>query len=253
MKDAGFIEYSRTAEHDVYTYQNYFVEVHRDIYQKENRKDTSSFLRPWDHAVILSDYRYRLDYTFEGVYLLYHLKKHVLSSGIGLRSILDIPIFFNYYEKEINLEKLKKLLNENNMEVFFQTILYINKVAFDLDCVFLDQEFSLDENEYWEILNYITQSGTHGKGQNFNFMAPRVAKKGKIKTFFRMVFPKWNYMKESYSWLRYLPFLLPLAYIIRGFKFLFLKTKYTFTKLIKIKDSNKEAQDLDDVFKKMGL
>ena len=223
-----------------------------EIFIKRKQKRCKFILRPWDYAVRLSDYRYRLDYTFEGAYLLYHLKKHVLSSGIGLRSILDIPIFLIIMKKKLIL-KLKKLLAENDMEVFFQTILYINKVAFDLDCVFLDQEFSLDEDEYWEILNYITQSGTHGKGQNFNFMAPRVAKKGKIKTFFRMVFPKWNYMKESYSWLRYLPFLLPLAYIIRGFKFLFLKTKYTFTKLIKIKDSNQEAQDLDDVFKKMGL
>lgn len=253
MKDIGFKEYSRTAEHDVYSYQKYFVEVHREIYQKENRNDTSSFLRPWDYAVRLLDCRYRLDYTFEGAYLLYHLKKHVLASGIGLRSILDIPIFFNHYEKEIDLEKLNKLLHENNMKTFFQTILYVNKVAFDLDCAFLDDEFSLKEEEYLDILNYITQSGTHGKGQDFNFMAPRVAKKGKIKTVCRLMFPKWGYMKESYPWLRYLPFLLPIAYIFRGFKFLFLKTKYTFNKLIKVKDSNKEAQDLDDVFRKMGL
>lgn len=253
MKDNGFIEYSRTAEHDVYTFEKYFVEVHREIYQKENKKDKSSFLRPWDYSVFVSDYRYRLDYTFEGAYLLYHLKKHVLSSGIGLRSILDIPIFFNHYEKEINREKLNQLLIENKMETFFQTILYINKKAFNLDCPFLDQEFSFEEEEYLEILNYITQSGTHGKGQGFNFMAPRVAKRGKIKTVCRLVFPKWDYMKESFPWLKYLPFLLPIAYVIRGFKFLFLKTKYTFNKLMKVKDSNVEAQELDDVFTKMGL
>lgn len=253
MKNNGFITSSRSAEHDVYLYDTYYVEVHRDIYQKENKKDKSPLTRPWDYAVLVDKNEYRLDYTFEGVYLLYHLKKHVLTSGIGLRSALDITIFFNHYEKEINLEMLNELLKVTNLTQFFQTILYINKKSYDLGCKFLDPKFSLSLENYQEILDYMSKSGTHGKGDGFNEMAPRVAKKGKIKTAFRLVFPKWSHMKESYAWLRYLPFLLPVAYIIRSFRFLFLKTKYTFSKLKRLGSSNTEAEKLDDTFTKMGL
>lgn len=253
FKENNFKNYSRNAEHDVYLNNDYFVEVHREIYAKTDSKDENSLLRPWDFAVKDEKHRYRFDYAFEGVYLIHHLKKHVLSSGIGLRSILDISIFFNYYEKEIKRDLLEELLNENELNVFFQTILYINKKAFDIDSNFLDKNFKLNNKDYQEILDYMMVSGIHGKAGNINLMAPRVAKKGKVKTFFRLVFPKWEDMKENYSWLKYLPFLLPLAYLIRGFQFLLFKTKYTFKKLKNIRKSKEEAKELDQTFKKMGL
>lgn len=253
FKKEGFKTYSRTAEHDVYLYDDYFVEVHRDIYQKEDNKDNSPLLRPWNFKVEALEYRKRLSYAFEGVYLLYHLKKHVLTSGIGIRSILDISIFFNYYEKQIDKTNLEELLEKTDLKAFFQTVLYINKKALDIDSVFLNSEFKLKDEDYSEILDYITISGTHGKAGNINLMAARVAKKGKLKTFFSLIFPKWSYMKENFLWLKYLPFLLPIAYIIRGFQFLLFKTKYTFKKLINVSKSKEEAEDLDNVFKKMGL
>lgn len=253
FKKEDFKNYSRTAEHDVYLYNDYYVEVHRDIYQTENNNDKSSLLRPWDYAIIDNNYQYRFDYAFEAVYLLYHLKKHVLSSGIGLRSVLDISVFLAYYEKEINKETLNKLLKENNLEVFFQTILYINDRAFGVNTIFLDEDFSLEIKDYEEILNYISSSGTHGKGGNINLMAPRVAKKGKFITFLKLIFPKWSFMIENYPWLKYLPFLLPVAYIIRGLKHLFFKTKYTFKKIKSVNTAQKEAEELENVFTKMGL
>lgn len=253
FKEKGFKNYGRTAEHDVYLSGDYFVEVHRDIYARVNNKDKNSLLRPWDFAVKDEKHRYRLDYAFEGVYLVHHLRKHVLSSGIGLRSILDISVFFNHYEKEINKELLIELLEENKLNTFFQTILYINKKAFDVDSSFKNKSFNLDNKDYQEILNYISGSGTHGKAGNINLMAPRVAKKGKLKTFFRLFFPTWAYMKENYPWLKYLPFLLPVAYLIRGFQFLLFKTKYTFKKIKNVQKSNQEAEDLHQTFKKMGL
>ncbi len=253
MKEAGFKSTSRSGAHDVYDFHNNSVEVHRYIYQKENKKDTSILNNPWDYAVLVENKRYRLDYSFEAVYILYHLKKHILYSGIGLRSILDITIFYNHYEKELDQDFLNKYLKENNLDKLLQTILYINKKAFDLDSPFLDKDFSLTNEDYNEIMEYIVTSGVHGKGTEFNVMAPRLVKKSKLSTFLRVVFPTWTNMKEGYPWLRYLPFLLPVAYVIRGFKFLFLKTKYSFDKVKKIKDADQEITELDDVFNKMGL
>lgn len=253
MKEAGFITTSRSGAHDVYEYQKNSVEVHRYIYQKENKKDNSILNNPWDNAVLVENSKYRLDYSFEAVYILYHLKKHVLSSGIGLRSILDITIFYNHYEKEIDLEFLNKELKKNNLDEFLQAILYVNKKFFDLDSPFLKEDYKLEEKDLENIIKYITSSGVHGKGQDFNVMAPRLVKRSKLRTFLSVVFPSWTNMKEAYSWLRYLPFLLPVAYVIRGFKFLFLKTKYSFGKVKKIRKADNEITELDDIFNKMGL
>lgn len=249
----NFKTYSRTAEHDVYLYEGYFVEVHRDIYQKEDTKDNSPLLKPWSFKTEGLNYRKNLLYAFEGVYLLYHLKKHVLTSGIGIRSILDISVFFNYYGKQIDKTSLKELLGKTDLEAFFQTVLYINEKALGVNSTFLNSEFKLKDEDYNQILDYITTSGTHGKAGNINLMAPRVAKKGKFKTFFRLIFPKWDFMKENFPWLKYLPFLLPIAYIIRGLEYLFFKTKYTFKKLLNVSKSKQEAEDLDNIFKKMGI
>lgn len=253
LKKEGFLLLDRGSEHDVYKYKNLIVEVHRYIYKVEKRNDSTIFLKPWDYTILVKDYEYRLNYTFEGLYLLYHLKKHVFFSGIGLRSILDITIFFNYYKEEINKDFFYKELKENNLDQFFQTILYLNKKAFELDSLFLNKDFNLKEEDYLEILNYVTKSGVHGKGKDFNIMAPRLVKKGKFKSFLRILFPNWKTMKEGYPWLRYLPFLLPVAYILRGFKFLFTKTKYTFKNLKNIKKADDEVKDLNETIKKMGL
>lgn len=253
FKRAGFSLYAKSAQHDVYYFKNNMVEVHRAIYKKDGRKDASFLANTWDYVKQESGYKYRLDYTYEGIYLLYHLKKHMLYSGIGFRSILDISIFFNYYQAEIDKSFLETELNNNNFTKFFQTILYLNKQAFNLDSPFLDKEFKIETEDYEKMLDYINTSGIHGKGKDFNIMAPLLTKKNKFKTFLRLVFPTWPNMKEAYGWLRYLPFLLPVAYVLRGLKFLFLKTKYTFYKLIKIKQADQEIKDLDEVFKKMGL
>lgn len=253
FKEAGFKTYSRSAEHDVYQFDRYYVEVHQNIYREFDKRKKDILKKPWDNAVFVKDYEYRLDYTFEGLYLLYHLEKHVMHSGIGLRSVLDIPIFFNYYQAEIDDEILKFQLQETKLAQFFQTILYLNKCAFKVESPYLDKNFQLQEEDYYEILNYLTISGIHGTGSDFNVMAPRLVKKSKIATFSRMVFPKWANMKEVYPWLKYLPFLLPIAYLLRGLRFLFLKTKYSISKIIKIKKADQEIEQLDSVFKKMGL
>ena len=69
FKEAGFKTYSRSAEHDVYQFDRYYVEVHQNIYREFDKRKKDILKKPWDNAVFVKDHQYRLDYTFEGFYL----------------------------------------------------------------------------------------------------------------------------------------------------------------------------------------
>lgn len=253
LKQYSFKMLAKSEAHDVYSYNNQLIEIHQKIFVKSNKKDKSVLQRPWDYANHIEGFEYRLDHTIEAVHLLYHLKKHIVSSGIGLRSVLDIPLFLNHYEKEIDKKLFEQILKEMNIYQLTQIILTFCEKAFDLKTIFLNKDFVLSKEQYDIVVNYTFTSGVHGHGKEFNPMAPRVAKGNKLSTLFKMMFPTWENMKAKYTWLKYAPFLLPFAYIIRGFQFAFLKTKYSFSKFRKLKTADEQTQSLDEVFDVFGL
>lgn len=253
LKELDFEVHAKSEEHDVYEYKGLMVEIHRTISHTLNKKTQSLFSKPEEHLIQDEYYRYRLEYTYEGVYLLHHLSKHIMSSGVGLRSLLDISIFFNYYEAQIDRTKLQLYLTETGLEKFFMIILAFNEKAFRVKTSFLDNEFQLDKTSYETLLKYLVTSGIHGKGKEFNEMAPRTVNESKFKVLLRVLFPNWNNMKEMYSWLKYIPILLPFAYMIRWFKLVFLRSKNSFRKLSKLKNSNDEKDELKKLFEDLGL
>ncbi|MFW5865401.1 MAG: nucleotidyltransferase family protein [Candidatus Izemoplasmataceae bacterium] len=97
------IKFKRTLQssaHDVYTFTNQLeVEVHPKITKEIDAKYDHFFKDAWLYAKKVNEYTYRLELEFELIYLLVHLIKHFHSSGVGLRSILDIGLFVSNYER----------------------------------------------------------------------------------------------------------------------------------------------------------
>lgn len=253
FRENGFEVSSKSEEHDVYSFKGNMVEIHRTISHSLNKKTKEFFSNPEAHLILIKDYKYRLDYTYEGVYLLHHLSKHILSSGIGLRSLLDISIFFKHYEKEIDQNQLTEYLLTSGLDKFFDIILYFNQVSFEITSPFLDKDFKMNELSYKNLLNYLITSGIHGKGVDFNEMAPRTVHESKVKVLLRVIFPNWGNMKMMYPWLKYMPILLPIAYLFRWFKLVFLKTKNSFRKLSKLSKSKQDKEELKKLFNELGL
>jgi predicted nucleotidyltransferase len=94
FEQASYTLESRTPAHDFYRIdEDLIIEVHPRLYNDFNPKYKPLFEHVWTHASNITDYRYELEFTFEILYLMTHLAKHLESSGIGLRSILDIGIY----------------------------------------------------------------------------------------------------------------------------------------------------------------
>lgn len=246
---------SRSPAHDYYlTIDKEAIEIHPRLYNDFNPKYKPLFNRVWTDSILINQYEYQLEPTFELLYLMNHLAKHLTSSGIGLRSLLDISIYLDHYESKIKKDLLYQYLKETDMTAYFQTLLYLNQTFFDKDTSLKDQTFSLTDEQVTRIKSYIMTSGIHGKGSNFNDMTPRLVKeKSKFKVLFKAAFPSYKDLKVMYPLLGKCFLLYPVFIILRLFKLVFLKRKSSFDKIKKLETGAIEVNSVKQVFNDLGL
>jgi len=264
LPENGFLLSSKSEAHDVYHYgRDVAVEVHPTLYKSFDKRYENLFEDVWQHTVKVENHRHRFTREFETAYLLYHLIKHFRSSGVGLRSVLDIGVFLRAYESEIDKEKLRGLLEEGKMTRFFQSMLEINRRAFQIEPFpeFLE-DFAMDDATYEETLVFLATSGIHGHGKAFNRYLARgiqsgegsLKTQGRVKVFFRILFPSLKSMRGMYPYLEKRPYLLPFAYLFRFMRLLFKSTKDSFRKLARFRTLDKRSIDQTrDLYDKLGL
>ena len=245
----------RSPAHDFYrTKESEIIEIHPRLYNDFNPKYKLLFELVWEDATCIKEYRYELEHTFELLYLINHLAKHLASSGIGLRSLLDISIYLNAYENKIDQKLLEHYLRETHMTKLFMTILFLNQHYFNLTSKLFDTTFSLDEHQINRITTYIMTSGIHGSGSNFNEMAPRrVKNKSRFKVLLKVAFPKFKDLKVMYPILDKVMFLYPFCITHRLFKLIFVKRKQSFSKIKKLDVDKESVEEIAKVFNDLGL
>lgn len=250
---------SRTLAHDYYhTKDGLIIEIHPSIHKDFNPKYQTYFKEAWNHVTQINEHEYTLNPTFEIVYLLYHLAKHIESSGIGLRSILDIGLYINHYQNDIDEESLKNTLESLHMTKFYDTMVHLNQKYFDIEIQPMTKDFTITATLFESITEYFTTSGTHGKGAAFNPMAPRLASsenkgKSKIKVLLRIVAPKLVEMKGMYPVLYRHPYLYPVMVIHRIFKLAIFKRKSSLNKIRNLNESSKKRTLIEQLFDDMGI
>lgn len=250
LKNNNFKLDSKGDVHDVYYFNNNeMLEIHQKIYRKTRKKDKNILINPWDYVVHIKDYEYRLKEEYELLHLIYHLSKHILSSGIGYRSLLDIQIYLN--NATLDEEVVYEYLSNESLLDFFNVVIAFNKRAFGLNTKFNKEEIS--DETYETILNYLNKSGIHGKGTSFNAMTPRVMKKSKFKLILKVMFPTYSDMKNKYTAVRKCPILLPFFYPVRWFKLIFLRTKRTKEQLKNLNVEKEEIKKMEHVIETFKL
>lgn len=218
--------------HDSYAHKVYettggiFVEVHPNLVHKTNSKYQGFFSKCWESTTVTSGYSNILEPTFELVYLLEHARKHFYSSGFGIRTLLDIGLFFQHNQSTINIQLLHMYLEETSLTLFALNMLQLSNNLFHLD---LRSEFlsesKIDSAFLDKILKYIVISGVHGYGKDFNQTLPRMVmtkrrKKSKIHLILSILFPKLIIMKQQYAFVKKIPILYPIGWFLRIIRFL---------------------------------
>lgn len=158
------------------------------------------------------------------IYMLAHVFKHFFQHGTGIRSAIDIYVM---------RDKLKNVLNRDyiigelkKLEIFD----FAERFERLADCLFAVEKTEIPQElqiYYFRML----ESGTYGVVNRMKAKALMIMEDGrsfhaaKRKMAIEKLFPPYPYMKKLYPCLKYVPFLLPLFWLIRWVGTLLVKPK----------------------------
>ena len=249
----------------MYNLSGVTLEVHtkfaEDI-EEEKEKASKLYEDIWDNTEKLNNFEYIFVPTpqFHILMLLIHTYRHFTGVGCGLRLFIDSSIFYEKYKSEIDVNKLKADIDKIELTDFAKLSFYLNNRWFGFENIY---EFSLDEETYKEVTDYIMQSGTFGfeissvaqKAVRMSLKDKRGMSKSTAKFgyFIKKVFPPFSRMKNEYAFVRKCPILLPIGWVANIYNQLTKRGKYVtdYTKDLFSKDS--EAEKIYNLFDKLGL
>lgn len=179
------------------------VEIHRDLLEKS------------DEGLIIIDKiikenktekgtHYILKPTYFYLYILAHSLRHYFKGGTGIRTILDLYLYFENHKADIDLDMIEKLMKQADCYEMYTDLISL------ADVWFAGAEHS-DKTKKAE--RYILSSGVYGTVTNHSEYL--IKKKGKGGYLLSSLFPKTEELALSYPILKKAPFLTPIFWIVR--------------------------------------
>lgn len=260
LEQLGFIIKERNPYYDWQcSFNGLLFELHHNLLYQEAATRNAQ-------AVFFNDYwNYekdgRLDWSFHFLYLIAHLRKHLMNKGVGFRLFMDLAVVI---QKVSTLDWLwiEEKLNELEMLRFAQTCFALINYWFgisapieysDLDTHFLEETtekiltngvFGFQDRNN-DINNTINQLNNNG----------RVVFISRIKLFWKMLFPSYHNMANCshYKFIRDRAWLLPVAWVYRIYRMIMGKTTSANTIIQRIMTPKNEINKREAELKKWGL
>lgn len=180
-----------------------------------------------------------LDWSFHLLFLILHLRGHFYGSGVGVRQFMDIAALTKYNEA-LDWPWIEQKLKELGLWAFSEKLFDLNRRWFGITVPMTIQP--VDEVFYREATEELCSGGVFGSKSN---NGRRIAAHGykhpvlsMLKRALGMVFVPYKNMirMPKYSFLVGRPYLLPIAWIYRGWL------------TIKKKGMKRTTQSLQDSF-----
>ena len=197
------------------------------------------------------------------LYMLFHVYKHFLHGGFGIRQICDIALFSEHFDASVDWERVWSACRKAGIYAFSMAVLSI--AARDLlpgSCL----SSHLDETilagiDRMPLLEDILGSGIYGTSSlsrmhssTLTLQAAELSLGGKRRrpSVLNTVFPPLDYMRGGYPYLHRAPFLLPVAWLTRLFRYL--KEKRRTSKMMNsAKQSVKMGKQRVELMKYYGI
>ena len=172
--------------------------------------------RVWEYAEPEEGVRYALSNEFHLVFLLLHLRKHFMNSGVGFRQFMDVAVLSR---QPIDWERVSAFLSELGLETFAGTCFGLCKLWFHGETPF---DAALPEAFVNKAAEQIFAGGVFGffdKENRGNQVKYQLETQSGFSIFIRKVFAPYSALRGSkkYSFLDGKPYLLPLAWVYRFF------------------------------------
>lgn len=222
MQELGYSE-GVINDHDItWNKPSIHIELHRRLFQTFNKDYYSYFGDGWKLAKIQNGTRYEMTDEDNFIYLFVHFCKHYRATGIGIKQIIDLWVYIKS-KPELNKCYIKNELNKLKLYEFYCNV---------MDTLFVWFE-GKKENELTDfITQVIFESGVYGTHKNY-IMSETLkdtshagsVKEIKLKKIIFSFFLPYKDMCKKYTFLKNIPVLLPIMWLVRIFSLLFKKNK----------------------------
>ena len=196
----GYAEDHKSAEHDSYIKPPYVnIELHKTL-ESYGIGDFSNW-RAKENAPCF----YELSDEDFLIFILMHMYKHYKAGGTGMRSFYDLHLFLGAKRGSLDLGYVRGELDKRGIGEFYSVALRLSELWF------LGRTECADELADFEY--YIATGGTFGTVENR--VEHALTEKSRFRYTLSRIFLSYPKMKALYKWLGPLPFLLPVAWVIR--------------------------------------
>lgn len=251
LKEMGYTLHQAIKHHDIYVKAPLMVvEAHRAMYDKTVDNNQYDYFSDFSKTVLQDGCSYTYDFKTEDfyIYMMAHMAKHFYVKGCGIRNLVDIYVYLQAKENEMDREYIDIELKKLGLDVFTD---HMESIAMD----WLNHK-PLSKFQQ-QVFDYMLDSGIYGKDENgiWNKFSEEKQKKKDVsvkqlkKWYF---FPPLSYMTEYYPWLERIPVLLPVAWGIRACRGVFMK-KGTEKRKMLYNIEKEEIQTYKEIYEEMQL
>ncbi len=220
----GFIMKLQTSDEWIAEKNEMVIELHHKlIYAHSVELETIQAWgdKVWEYAITQKTKMQReLDLTYHLVYILLHLRKHMLENGVAFRQFMDVAVIAS--QPGINWKQAEVWLNELNLTKFSQTCFAFCERWFGITVQI--GKIELKEDFYSDFTEKIFVGGMFGSNDPdiknntiFNKMHYGKSSDSGVSVFVRHVFLPYKEMCDLpyCGFLKGNPFLLPIAWCWR--------------------------------------
>ena len=168
----------------------------------------------WEHSSTEDGIKYSIEPEYNLVYLLIHLRKHLMNRGVGFRQFMDITVTAR---QELDRDKVNGYLNELELTQFAVNCFSLCRRWFDVSLPMsaeISDEFLVTATEKIFAGGVFGFADENNKGNSINFQLQNRRRKD---VFLGNIFMPYSHMRKllGFSFLDGKPYLLPVAWAYR--------------------------------------
>lgn len=260
LRKLGYtLEFQFSGKEEGYIHQGISYDLHHQLIYDE------AITLPEHKAFFNSCWNYvsngELDHSFHFLFLLAHLRKHLMNEGVGIRQFMDLAVIANQ-DTSLSWDWIRKMLPELRMERFAEVCFSLIERWFGIRCPLTNSK--LDDIFVENATKKILANGVFGfddKSNQNNVITNQIRQYhgmrvfGRIKLILKRAFPGYKEMcgGEASAFLKGKPWLLPVAWIYR-FSLMFSGKKTSGKKILsQILISGKKMDSREEELRHWGL
>ena len=246
----GYVCEHKDSHHSVYMRHPFMnIEMHYNMIGNDSLLD-AYYDNIWERLELEPgmSYIYRLKWEDFYIFMIAHLAKHFQSGGSGIRSVIDVQQFLDKMEEKLDWKYIDEELRKIELTQFEQYMKNLTAIWFGGE---KETEF------YAQLREFIQNSGIYGTLENLGVQravrAGRKGWKGKMQMWLNVIFLPYKEMKMQYPYLLKCPVLLPIAWIQRFFRIIFLRRKKAKRILSSMNAESDVVKAHQELFEKLGF